>query len=129
MTFASWLKKKRGIKRRDKVDILKDTSAIIEFLDDVKLDIKDLQEQFRKLDELEKERQTASSHLSKTNLHTQGELIDTILLRYESFHTDTAINSIRLKMIADEWMRLAKKEDLQDFVKEKKKKDHWSFNW
>tara|TARA_Y100000310_G_C20365942_1_gene661188 strand:- start:8 stop:397 length:390 start_codon:yes stop_codon:yes gene_type:complete len=129
MTFTSWLKARRGIKKRDKVDVLKDTSAIIEFLGDAKVDIKDLQEQFDKLEGLEKERQTASSHLSKTNLHTQADLIDTLLLRYESFHTDTAINYIRLKMIADEWMRLAKKEDLQDLVKEKKKKSHWSFDW
>ena len=129
MTFQTWLKARRGTKKRDKVDILKDTSAIQEFMSDIKIDIAYLHEKLFKLEELEKERQTASSTLTETNLKAQGNILDDLLKRYESFNTDTSINGIRLKMIADEWLKLAKKEGLAQLAKEKKKKEYWSFDW
>ncbi len=129
MTFAKWLKRKRGTKKRDKVKTLEDVEAILDYLDDAKADIKELHAEFVAFQELEKERVTASEKLVATNLKAQGKVLDTLLERYESFQMDGAINGIRLKMIADEWLRLCKKEGLDTLAKEKKKKDYWTFNW
>jgi hypothetical protein len=129
MTVRKWFAHKRGTKKRDKVQTLDDVDAILDYLDDAKEDIKELLVEFRAFQELEKERVTASKKLVSTNLKAQGKVLDTLLERYESYQMDSAINGIRLKMIADEWVRVCKKEGLHTITKEKKKKQFWQFNW
>ena len=125
-----WWKKLIGKKeRREKVDVLQDIQAIIEFLQDIQNDIKTLIPVFEKLEELEKERHVGNETIIQANLKMQAEVLDKILQRYGFFQNDTDINGVRIKRIADEFLKNAEKADLKDLVKEKQKDMRWRFQW
>ena len=107
--------------------MLTDIQAIIEFLEQVPKDTETLLPLFKQLEELEKERQVASSSLIPTNLHTQEEALDKLLDQYEFLQNDVDINGIRLKRIAEEFLHNLGKADLKELQREKKQK--WKLFW
>ncbi|MBU0457168.1 MAG: hypothetical protein ABH824_00735 [Nanoarchaeota archaeon] len=126
----NWWKKLFGKKeRKNKVDVLKDIDAIIEFLNDLSNDTKFLLKEFKKIEELEKEYHVAKSDIIHINLDTQGKFLDKILERYESFQNDVDINGLRVKSIGNEFLQRAEKAGMKDLVKEKKKDRKWMFKW
>ena len=122
-------KKKRVEKKSNPTDSFKDIQAISEFLDDVKADHVFLKEKLKKLEELEKEANVTNNDILKVNLKAQSEIIDKLIERYEFFQNDVDINGIRVKMIAKEFLQRAKRAELKDIVKEKKKSQLWKFQW
>ena len=125
-----WWKKLVGKKEEShKVDPVKDIKAITDFLRDVESDLKFLTPELKKLRELEKELVVDNKNLKETNLQTQGEILDKVLERYEFFQTDVDINGLRLKKIAAQFLRNARKAEMNQLVEEKKKDKRWQFLW
>ena len=110
-------------------NISTDIDAIIECLQGLKDDVKKLLPELEKLQELEKERQVANEGLIQVNLKTQGKVLDTILQQYEFFENDIDINGLRLKQIAEQFLKHAEKAGLKDLVKEKKQHPQWKMWW
>jgi len=130
MAKKSWWRKHFGRKdHKQKVDIVKDLDAIIEYLQEVNYDVKNILPELKKLMELEKERKVASSEVTHINLDTQASVIDGLLEKYEFFQNDVDINGLRLKAIANQFLRNAKKHGMTDLVKEKKEDKRWKFFW
>lgn len=124
-----WKKLFRKKEELEIVDLIKDNKAIIDFLNEAGADINMLISHLQQLQELEKEFSIASKELKKTNLETQAEILDKILLRYQFFQTDVDINGLRVKKIATEFLKTAKETGLKELVEEKKKDTHWSLFW
>jgi len=116
-------------KSKVKVDVPKDIEAISEFLVEVQRDISELQKLLPEFAELEKEGSVADKRLLKTNYQSQSKMLDDLLEKYEYFQTDTDINGLRLKNIAREFLRRAKKEGQDDIVDSKKENHRWMFGW
>ncbi|MBS3120800.1 hypothetical protein J4420_03725 [Candidatus Woesearchaeota archaeon] len=116
-------------KHEKREEVLKDIETIAEFLQDTKDDVKQLKPLLEKLEELEKERQVASSGLLHVNLEAQAEVLDKLLQRYEFFQNDADVNGMRVKRIAQEWLKHAQKAGLKDLVQKKKKDLKWHFDW
>ena len=126
----SWWKKTVDAKeQKKKVDSLKDIQAIIEFLEHANDDPKALLEDLQKLEELEKERKVASKKLMAVNLEAQEEVLDSIIQRYEFFQNDVDINGLRVKQIAEEFLKHASHEKMRNIVRDKKKDPRWRFQW
>ena len=121
----SWWKKQK----EQSIDVLKDIQAIQECLREMSDDAKPLLKDLHKLEELEKERQVGRESILPINLEAQAKLLDTILQRYEFFQNDVDINGIRVKEIARNLLKEAKKAGLKDLVQEKKKEMKWQFDW
>ena len=120
-----WWKKQK----EQTIDPLKDIQAILECLNELSNDAKPLLKDLHKLEELEKERQVGRESILPINLEAQAKLLDTILQRYEFFQNDVDINGIRVKEIARNLLKEAKKAGLKDLVQEKKKEMKWQFDW
>jgi len=122
-----WTKMFKKEEKIIKQDLLNNIQSIVEFLEDVHLEVKAIKPLLKELEELEKEREVASKSkkIVKINLETQAEVIDKLLDKYEFFQDDADINGIRVKRIADEFLRNAGKEGLGDLVKAKKKDLKW----
>ena len=120
--------RERGIEH-DKIDIVKDTGAIIEFLEEVQSDVNQLLPELKKLDELERERKVATSGILHVNLETQADVLDKLLERYQYFQDDVDINGLRIKAIANQFLKNAKKAGLTDLVHEKNVDKRWKFFW
>ena len=112
-----------------KVDVLNNVDGVNEFLDHISDDVKALKKQLVKLEELEHESQVARSGLLHVNLETQGEVLDHLLLAYEDFHNDVDINGERVKIVAEYFLKRAKKAGMNNLVEEKKKKSQWKMMW
>ncbi|HIG93386.1 TPA: hypothetical protein HA234_04265 [Candidatus Woesearchaeota archaeon] len=126
----TWWKKMFSPEKHEKrEEVLKDIETIAEFLQDTKDDVKQLKPLLEKLEELEKERQVASSGLLHVNLEAQAEVLDKLLQRYEFFQNDADVNGMRVKRIAQEWLKHAQKAGLKDLVQKKKKDLKWHFDW
>ena len=67
---------------------------MVEFLADVPHDAKELVAKLKKLQELEKEYEMASSGILHINLETQAKLFDKLLERYEFFENDVDVNEL-----------------------------------
>ena len=115
--------------RREKVDSLKDIQAIIEFLEDTPKETAILRTSLKKLEELEHEAQVANEKLLVVNLETQAKILDHLLERFEFYQNDVAISGIRMKKVADEFLKRARLEGLRDLVKERKNNPKWKFYW
>ncbi len=125
-----WWKKLFSKKEpKTKVDVLKNTEALIEYLGEISNDAKELQEKLNKLEELEKEFLVAKPSLIPINLETQAKLLDEILQYYEGFQNDADINGLRIKMVAQEFLKRAASAGLKNLVTEKKKDHKWQFQW
>ncbi len=118
-------KKSRAVKAAEKEDSLKDIEAILEYLAEVKEDVSKMQGQMEKLRNLEKERLVAGTGLLQVNLQAQIMLLDPLIEEYDAYEDDCVIQGIRLKRVAREWARRAKKAGLKDLVKEKLGKMVW----
>ncbi|MBS3124096.1 hypothetical protein J4437_05695 [Candidatus Woesearchaeota archaeon] len=116
-------------KEEKQEDVLHDVEAILEFLKDVPDESRSLIPLFKQLEDLESERQVASEHLAKINLETQSELLEKILDRYGALQNDADINGIRVKRIALEFLKKAKKVGLKDLVAEKEQESKWRLEW
>jgi hypothetical protein len=130
MAKKSFWKRLRERKiEHDKIDIVKDTEAIIEFLEEVQSDVSQLLPELKKLDELERERKVATSGILHVNLETQADVLDKLLERYQYFQDDVDINGLRIKAIANQFLKNAKKAGLSDLVHEKNVDKRWKFFW
>ena len=130
MAKKSWWRRHFGKKKnKEKVDIVKDLDAIIEYLQEVNYDVKSILPELKKLEELEKERKVTRSSIIQINLETQAGVLDKLLEKYEFFQNDVDINGLRLKAIANQFLRNASKAGLKDLVKEKKVDKRWKFFW
>src|SRR3989344_9361614 len=112
-----------------KVDVLADIDAVIEFLSEVQYDTKELLMQLKKLKELEKEYQVAASGILHVNLETQARVLDKLLERYEFFENDVDVNGLRVKMMAKEFLKRASKAGMADLVRQKEKDKKWMMLW
>jgi len=112
-----------------KVDVLSDIEAITEFLNDIQADTKELLSQLKKLRELEKEYEVASSGILHVNLETQAKLLDKLLERYGFFQDDVDVNGLRVKMIAAEFLKRIKAAGMTDLVRQKEKDMRWKMLW
>ncbi|MEK6900767.1 MAG: hypothetical protein AABX37_00315, partial [Nanoarchaeota archaeon] len=107
-----------------------ETDRIIqECLKDVTEEVRSLLPLLEELEELEKERQVAKSGVIKINLETQAKILDSVLEKYEFFQNDVDINGLRVKKIAKQVLKEARKEGLKELVAEKEKNMHWTFDW
>lgn len=116
-------------KKKEKVDVLNDIEAILDFLPEIDHDVSFLNQEFQKLDELEKELEVGTEKVAKINLQTQAEIIEKLILRYESFHNDVDINGLRVKKIATHFLKKADHAGLKELVKEKKASQYWKLQW
>ncbi|MBT6773981.1 hypothetical protein HOA91_01290 [Candidatus Woesearchaeota archaeon] len=124
-----WQKHFARDEHQEKIDIVKDLDAIVEYLEEINYDVKSILPELKKLMELEKERKVADSSITHINLETQASILDKLLEKYEFFQNDVDINGLRLKAIANQFLRNAKKHGLTDLVKEKKADQRWKFFW
>lgn len=125
-----WWKKLFSKKEpKTKVDVLKNAEAVTEFLSEINDDTKELLEKLNKLEELEKEFLVAKPSLIPINLETQAKLLDELLQHYEGFQNDADINGLRVKMIAQEFLKRAAAAGLKNIIAEKKKDHKWQFQW
>ncbi len=125
----SWWKKLFKKEKAAKIDSLKDIEAVIEFLNLVNEDAKKIIPLMEKLEELEKEREVGSESIAGINIESQAKLLDKILERYEFFQNDVDINGIRVKQVAKELLRHARKAGMKDLAKQKKENMKWKFDW
>ncbi len=119
----------KGKEPKTAVDVQKDIAAIMEGLEELPRDAPLIIKDLETLHELEKEREVASADVLAVNLETQAEVLDRVLQKYEYFQNDVDINGIRVKEIAGEFLRRAKKAGLKDLVERKKKDMKWQFDW
>jgi len=121
--------KKQQHSKTKKVEVLSDIEAVTEFLNDIQADAKELLSQLKKLKELEKEYQVASSGILHVNLETQAKLLDKLLERYGFFQSDVDVNGLRVKMMASEFLKRAKGAGMTDLVRQKEKDTRWKMLW
>ncbi len=126
-----WWKKLlgRGSEEAKKIDTLSNIEAISEYLSESRNDVKVLLKELEKLEELEKEHQVAKPGIIHINLETQAKIIEQLLQRYEFYQNDVDVNGLRVKLIANEFLKRAEKAGLKDLVKEKKKDQKWLMKW
>ena len=124
-----WWKKLLKKEQEPKEDSIKDLTAVIEYIESINDEAELLLPELKKLEELETERQVASSGLAQVNLEAQAAVLDKILKEYGFFQNDVDINGIRVKRIAKEFLKQARKAGLKDLVKEKENDNNWKFNW
>ena len=129
MLKKSWNRLFRKKHTSKKIDILSDIEAITEFLNDIQADTKELLSQLKKLRELEKEYEVASSGILHVNLETQAKLLDKLLERYGFFQDDVDVNGLRVKMIAAEFLKRIKAAGMTDLVRQKEKDMRWKMLW
>lgn len=125
-----WWQKLWGKKEsHEQADSLKEMEAVGEFLEGVNEDAKRLNQKLAKLEELEKERQVAAEGVLHINLQAQAAELDKMLEEYEFFQNDVDINGLRMRKIANHFLKEAEKAGMKDLVKEKKKDHRWQFWW
>ena len=112
-----------------KADVLSDVEAIVEFLNEIQADTKELLSQLKKLKELEQEYQVASPGILQVNLETQAKILDKLLERYGFFQNDVDVNGLRMKMIAAEFLKRSAKAGMTDLVRQKEKDRRWKMLW
>ena len=123
---------KRTLERsssESKVETLKDIEAIQEYLKEINNDTKSIQKLLEQLEELEKERLIAKETIVHVNLESQSKAIDKLIEKYEFFQNDVDINGLRVKRIAEKFLKHAEKAGLKDMVKIKKQDPRWRFQW
>ncbi|MEK6845239.1 MAG: hypothetical protein AABY26_00655, partial [Nanoarchaeota archaeon] len=125
-----WWQKLWGKKEHhEQADSLKEMEAVGEFLEGVNEDAARLNQKLAKLEELEKERQVAAEGVLHLNLQAQAAELDKMLEEYEFFQNDVDINGLRMRKIANNFLKEAEKAGMKDLVKEKKKDHRWQFWW
>lgn len=129
MLKKSWSKLFGKKHFQKKVDILSDIEAVAEFLNEAQGDAKELLHQLKKLKELEKEYEVASSGILHVNLETQAKILDQLLERYSFFQNDVDVNGLRVKMMAAEFLRRAQKAGMTDLMRQKEKDKKWTMLW
>ncbi len=112
-----------------KADFLTNVSNAIDFLEDAPVEATAIIDLLKQLEELEKEREVSNEKLISINLQTQADLLDKLLDRYEYFQNDVDINGIRIKRIADQFLKNAKKAGLSELIENRKDDYRWTFNW
>lgn len=125
-----WWKKLFSKKKSvEKIDEGRDTEAVIDFLEELQLDVKSILPDLKKLRELEKEAEVGKEELLKSNLEAQEKILSKVLEKYEFLQLDTDINGLRIKKIAHKFMQNAKKTGLDDLVRKKKSDKKWKMLW
>ncbi len=124
-----WWRKLVKAEPEAKVDVSKDISAVLEFLQDLSKAPKNLLSEMKKLQELEAESHVAKSGLLQVNLETQAKVFEKIIDGYESLQNDTDINGIRVKRIVAQFIQKAQHAGLKDLVEKKKQDKKWQCQW
>ena len=124
-----WWRRLVKAESEPKIDVSKDITATLEFLEDSTKLPKFLIIEFKKLEELEKESHIAKSGLLQVNLQAQAKILDKIIDAYESLQNDTDINGIRVKRVVAEFLRRAQRAGLKDLVEKKKEDGKWHCQW
>ena len=124
-----WQKLFKGKVHAQKIDVLHDLQALQESLQDLPRELKGAGISLKELTELAREYVVASPTLQEVNLRTQGKVFETLLEKYESLQNDVDINGIRVKLLAEHWLKQVEKAGLHDLVKEKKKMPQWRMIW
>ena len=115
--------------KRKKLDIHNDISAIIDFLENLNLDKDSIIKELKLLTDLETEYGIAKDGIIQVNLQTQAKAIEKLIQDYEYFQNDVDINGLRIKMIAEEFLKRVKKAGMKDMLKEKKESPVWKMQW
>ncbi len=132
MTLAEkkwWKKAFAPSESKSKVETLKDIGAIADYLDEINNDTKSIQKLLNQLEELEKERLIAKESIVHINLESQAKILDKLIEKYEFFQNDVDINGLRVKRIAQEFLKHAQKAGMKDLVKSKNQDMRWRFQW
>ena len=96
--------------------------AMISILEDISKQSDQIIPQLKTLQQLEDERVVARAGLKEVNLQTQARILDKLIELYDFLENDVAINSIRLRHIAENFLAEANKAKLTGLVKLRKKK-------
>jgi hypothetical protein len=123
---------KRIFKKKEhkvKVDVIKDLDAMTEYLKELPQEIEPILKEIEKLRNLEQERGVATKSIVQINLDAQAKVIDSLLEKYEYVQNDVDINMLRLKKVANEFLRNAKHHGMKDLVNEKKEDHRWRILW
>ncbi len=110
---------------KTKIEPIKDIQAIQDFLNELQNDAVKLTEFFKQLQSLEQEYKVAKNDLLHINLQAQADLLDKIMPYYSSLAADSEINGLRLKLLATEFVKRARKAGMKDLAKDKKKSTAW----
>ena len=105
-----------------RVHPIEDIKEVIDFLENLNSDVKELLPDLNKLLELEKERKVAEEGIVQMNLESQGEVLKKLMLRYSLFIDDTDINWIRLKRVSKQFIYNCNHSGMKYYVKENKNK-------
>jgi hypothetical protein len=109
------------------VDVLKDIEAVQDFLKDLHFEEQALLKNLAELHELEQEFEVGKEEVKKANLQAQATIYEMLMQRYGFFQNDAQVNGIRIKMMADQFLKNCESADLKEIAKEKKKQ--WSNLW
>ena len=109
------------------VDVLKDIEAVQDFLKDLHLEEQVLLKNLVELHELEKEFAVGNASIKQANLQAQATIYELLMRRYGFFQNDAEVNGIRLKMLADNFLKNCEQEGLKEISKNKRKE--WSGLW
>ncbi len=120
-----------GFKKRvEQVDVDKDIEGIVMYLKDVHYDVDELLNLFSRLVKYRKEGKLLTDEdARKENVRRQIELFDKLLLRYEEYDEDAIVNGIRVKNIAGEYVKEAKKHRFYAALDKMRKENRWNFDW
>jgi len=129
LTEKRWWKKLVKAEPDPKVDVSKDITAVLEFLQDISKSPKNLLSELKKLQDLEAESHVAKSGLLQVNLETQAKILEKIIDGYESLQNDTDINGIRVKRVVAHFLEKAQRAGLKDLVEKKKQDKRWQCQW
>lgn len=124
-----WRKLFKKKKELSHVDSLTDIEAMREFLRDLPFDVRQLQEDLQRLEELQQEASVAKEGVLQINLETQAKVLEEFLQHWEYFQSDVDINGERVKNLVQEFLHKAEKAHLKDLVEEKKQHPQWQCKW
>ncbi len=124
-----WWRKLVKAEPEPKVDVSKDITAVLEFLQDLSKAPKSLLADMKRLQDLDAESHVAKSGLLQVNLETQAKILEKIIDGYESLQNDTDINGIRVKRVVAQFLQKAQHAGLKDLVEKKKQDKKWQCQW
>ena len=121
--------------KKEYVDIDKTMDVLLDFLNEQGPALKrigKLYNQFKTLRnmELKLKKEKAKRHALKENIQKQIKKYDQIIKAYEILELDTDVNGERVKKIANEIQKRAKKLGAdKEMLSKITKSDHWNFDW
>ena len=135
MGIIDWFRKKK----HRKVDVDKDLRAVALFLDEVSFDIKKIKTLLDHMISLRhKEKELLAKHAPaeslRFNTEKQAQVWDKLMEAYEYFDEDVDINGERIKLIAHDLKKKAKRRHISRQMLDRMEGkvegvEWWTFNW